>query len=124
MSSTLPSDEVAEDYKASLEDLAQNSRYEISNLTVIAKENTEHAMAISRVLENHIRKVGFILPVVQTQFLKFCLHIVQRVYNHLFGESFEFTGLMRGRHLPTESCLRCTFLTRSSRTLAHHTHSS
>jgi len=58
MSSTLPSDEVAEDYKASLEDLAMNSRYEISNLTVIAKENTEHAMAISRVLENHIRKVG------------------------------------------------------------------
>jgi hypothetical protein len=27
-------------------------------LTVIAKENTEHAMAISRVLENHIRSVG------------------------------------------------------------------
>ena len=61
MSSTLPSDEVAEDYKASLEDLALNSRYEISNLTIIAKENTEHAMAISRVLENHIRKVGSIL---------------------------------------------------------------
>ena len=58
MSSGLPSDEVAEDYKNSLEDLAMNSRYEISNLTVIAKENTEHAMAISRVLENHIRNVS------------------------------------------------------------------
>ena len=58
MSSGLPSDEVAEDYKNSLEDLVINSRYEISNLTVIAKENTEHAMAISRVLENHIRKVS------------------------------------------------------------------
>lgn len=58
MSSGLPSDEVAEDYKNSLEDLAMNSRYEISNLTVIAKENTEHAMAISRVLENHIRSVS------------------------------------------------------------------
>jgi hypothetical protein len=58
MATTLPSDEVAEDYKASLEDLAMNSRYEISNLTVIAKENTEHAHAISRVLENHIRNVG------------------------------------------------------------------
>lgn len=60
MSSGLPSDEVAEDYKNSLEDLAMNSRYEISNLTVIAKENTEHAMAISRVLENHIRNVSVI----------------------------------------------------------------
>ncbi len=58
MSVGLPSDEVAEDYKNSLEDLTINSRYEISNLTVIAKENTEHAMAISRVLENHIKVVS------------------------------------------------------------------
>ncbi|KAB8069561.1 mRNA cleavage factor complex component Pcf11 [Aspergillus leporis] len=53
--SGLASDEVAEDYKNSLEDLTTNDRFQISNLTVIAKENTEHAMAISRVLENHIR---------------------------------------------------------------------
>ncbi|CEJ54707.1 hypothetical protein PMG11_01003 [Penicillium brasilianum] len=53
--SKLVSDEVAEDYKSSLEDLTGNDRFQISNLTVIAKENTEHAMAISRVLENHIR---------------------------------------------------------------------
>ncbi len=58
MSAALPSDEVAEDYKNSLEDLTMNSKYEISNLTVIAKENTEHGMAISRVLENHIREVS------------------------------------------------------------------
>ena len=58
MSSGLPSDEVAEDYKNSLEDLSINSRYEISNLTIIAKENTEHAMAISRVIEHHIRTVS------------------------------------------------------------------
>lgn len=58
MAGGLPSDEVAEDYKNSLEDLSINSRYEISNLTVIAKENTEHAMAISRVIENHIRTVS------------------------------------------------------------------
>lgn len=56
--SGLASDEVAEDYKNSLEDLTTNDRFQISNLTVIAKENTEHAMAISRVLENHIRAVG------------------------------------------------------------------
>ncbi|KAL4747186.1 hypothetical protein BDW72DRAFT_183373 [Aspergillus terricola var. indicus] len=55
MSAALASDEVAEDYKNSLEDLTTNDRFQISNLTVIAKENTEHAMAISRVLENHIR---------------------------------------------------------------------
>lgn len=58
MSAALASDEVAEDYKNSLEDLTSNDRFQISNLTVIAKENTEHAMAISRVLENHIRTVG------------------------------------------------------------------
>lgn len=59
--SGLASDEVAEDYKNSLEDLTTNDRFQISNLTVIAKENTEHAMAISRVLENHIRTVGLLL---------------------------------------------------------------
>ncbi|OAP57877.1 hypothetical protein AYL99_08615 [Fonsecaea erecta] len=54
--SGLPSDEVAEDYKNSLEDLVTNDRYQISNLTLIAKENTEHAEAISRVLQNHINR--------------------------------------------------------------------
>lgn len=58
MSSMLPSDEVAEDYKSSLEDLMVNDRNQIGVLTVIAKENTEHAQAIARVLENHIRSVG------------------------------------------------------------------
>lgn len=58
MASGLASDEVAEDYKNSLEDLTLNSRYEISNLTVIAKENMDHALAISKVIENHIRNVG------------------------------------------------------------------
>ena len=60
MASSLPSDEVAEDYKNSLEDLTLNSRYEISNLTIIAKENMDHALAISRVLENHIKTVRWI----------------------------------------------------------------
>ena len=58
MTSGLPSDEVAEDYKNSLEDLTLNSRYEISNLTIIAKENVDHALAISRVIEGHIRTVS------------------------------------------------------------------
>ena len=51
------SDEVAADFEDSLKDLQINNRYEISNLTIIAKENTEHAQAISEVLEKHIRKV-------------------------------------------------------------------
>lgn len=58
MSYGMPSDEVAEDYRKALEDLTMNSRYEISNLTVIAKENTEHALAISEALKSHIKRVG------------------------------------------------------------------
>ena len=51
-------DEVAEDYRLALEDLSSNMRFEISNLTVIARENTEHALAIADVLQKHILKVG------------------------------------------------------------------
>lgn len=51
-------DEVAEDYRLALEDLSSNMRFEISNLTVIARENTEHALAIAEVLQQHILKVG------------------------------------------------------------------
>ena len=50
--------EVADDFGESLKDLQINNRYEISNLTVIAKENTEHAQAISKALESHIRTVS------------------------------------------------------------------
>lgn len=63
MSAGLPSDEVADDYKNSLEDLVTNDRYQIGNLTVIAKENIEHGEAIARVLENHIQRVGTRFPV-------------------------------------------------------------
>ncbi|KAF2836922.1 hypothetical protein M501DRAFT_208487 [Patellaria atrata CBS 101060] len=64
MSSALPSAEVAADFKDALGDLRMNSRPEISTLTIIAKENTEHAQAISRELENHIRttRPDFKLP--------------------------------------------------------------
>ncbi|KAF2085793.1 hypothetical protein K490DRAFT_45829 [Saccharata proteae CBS 121410] len=47
--------EVAADFRDALQDLRMNSRPEISNLTIIAKENTEHAQAISKELESHIR---------------------------------------------------------------------
>lgn len=55
---SLPSAEVAADFREALQDLKFNSRPEISNLTIIAKENTEHAQAISRELENHIKTVS------------------------------------------------------------------
>ena len=50
--------EVAEDYRLALEDLSSNGRFEISNLTLIARENTEHALAIADTLQQHILKVG------------------------------------------------------------------
>ncbi|KAI5800311.1 hypothetical protein DFH27DRAFT_77666 [Peziza echinospora] len=58
MSNVLPSEEVAEDYKSSLDDLTFNSRIEIANLTVIAKENIPAAQAIARVIEEHIDKAA------------------------------------------------------------------
>lgn len=59
MDQLAPPDEVAEDYKSSLEDLTVNSRYEISNLTLIAKENIHAAQAIAKVLEDHIKQVSW-----------------------------------------------------------------
>ncbi|KAK5070813.1 mRNA 3' end processing factor [Lithohypha guttulata] len=56
MSASLPSDEVAGDYKEALEDLITNDRHQIANLTMIAKENIEHAQAIARTLILHIKK--------------------------------------------------------------------
>ncbi|KAI8943798.1 hypothetical protein NX059_001772 [Plenodomus lindquistii] len=52
---SLPAAEVAADFRDALQDLRMNSRPEISNLTLIAKENTEYAEAISTELENHVR---------------------------------------------------------------------
>jgi pre-mRNA cleavage complex 2 protein Pcf11 len=57
---SLPAAEVAADFRDALQDLRMNSRPEISNLTLIAKENTEYAQAISTELENHIRTVSSI----------------------------------------------------------------
>jgi pre-mRNA cleavage complex 2 protein Pcf11 len=55
---SLPAAEIAADFRDALQDLRMNSRPEISNLTLIAKENTEYAQAISTELENHIRTVS------------------------------------------------------------------
>jgi pre-mRNA cleavage complex 2 protein Pcf11 len=58
---SLPAAEVAADFRDALQDLRMNSRPEISNLTLIAKENTEYAQAISTELEQHIKSVRFTL---------------------------------------------------------------
>lgn len=50
--------DVALDFEDFLKDLSRPDRNEISNLTTIARECTEHAQAISRVLENHIKTVS------------------------------------------------------------------
>ncbi|KAK5120138.1 hypothetical protein LTR85_006619 [Meristemomyces frigidus] len=47
--------DIASDFEDSLKDLQRNDRFAIENLTNIARESTEHAQAISRVLETHIR---------------------------------------------------------------------
>ena len=62
MSGAVPAEEIADDYRYSLESLQTPDRYAINNLTVIAKENTEHADAISNVLVEHIRKVSRASP--------------------------------------------------------------
>ena len=49
---------VAEDYQEALEGLTLNTRVEINNLTMIARENTEYAHTISEIVQNHIKKVG------------------------------------------------------------------
>ncbi|KAI0137302.1 hypothetical protein BJ170DRAFT_678153 [Xylariales sp. AK1849] len=52
------SEEVAQDFREALEDLQINNRYDIQNLTMIARENTEHALAISQALQDHIKRVA------------------------------------------------------------------
>lgn len=58
MSSYSESEAVAKDFREALEDIQTIGRPEISNLTIIARENIEHALAISGALVDHIKRVG------------------------------------------------------------------
>ncbi|KAK8133948.1 mRNA cleavage factor complex component Pcf11 [Apiospora sp. TS-2023a] len=58
MASYQESEHFAEDFREALEDLQVNNRYDIQNLTMIARENTEHALAIAQTLQNHIKRVA------------------------------------------------------------------
>ena len=56
---------LAADFRDAMEDITTNSKYEIQNLTLIARENTEHALAISGAIMEHIKRVGhqiFLFP--------------------------------------------------------------
>ncbi|KAI0479270.1 hypothetical protein GGR56DRAFT_371161 [Xylariaceae sp. FL0804] len=57
-SSYSESQAVAEDFRMALEDIQTNARAEIANLTLIARENTEHALEISGALVDHINKIA------------------------------------------------------------------
>lgn len=50
--------EVIEDYQSALDGLTLNSRFEITNLTQIARDLTNYAFPIAETLEQHIKKVG------------------------------------------------------------------
>ncbi|KAI9730929.1 MAG: hypothetical protein M1818_008003 [Claussenomyces sp. TS43310] len=85
------SDEVAEDYRKALEDLTMNSRYEISNLTVIAKENTEHALAISDALKNHIKTTAPVKKLPAFYVLDSVVKNVGTPYTLFFGRNLYST---------------------------------
>lgn len=50
--------EVIEDYQSALDGLTMNSRFEITNLTQIARDLTNYAFPIAETLEQHIKKVS------------------------------------------------------------------
>ncbi|KAI1825332.1 hypothetical protein F4861DRAFT_196513 [Xylaria intraflava] len=58
MSSYSESEAVAKDFREALEDIQTIGRPEISNLTIIARENIEHALAISGALVEHIKRAA------------------------------------------------------------------
>lgn len=57
MSMESESEAVAQDFRDALEDLQGFARAEINNLTLIARENTEHGHAISGALQEHIKRI-------------------------------------------------------------------
>ncbi|KAI1107339.1 hypothetical protein F4804DRAFT_297639 [Jackrogersella minutella] len=57
MSNESESEAVAQAFREAVEDLQGFARHEINTLTMIARENTEHAHAISGALQEHIKRV-------------------------------------------------------------------
>lgn len=95
---------VAEDFADSLRDLTQNNRYEISNLTIIAKESTEHAQAISKALESHIKTVRSLPTEWMTE---------RRLYSRSESATVIMKLTVRDRQHPPRSFPPCTCWTQS-----------
>ena len=55
----MAAEEIVEEYKSSLADLAINSKPLINMLTMLAEENKEHAEQVVQAIESHIYKVNF-----------------------------------------------------------------
>lgn len=64
------SEALLEDFREALEGLQMNSRFEIQNLTQIARESTEDALGISQALQDHIKRVGQFFDTTP----QYCLH--------------------------------------------------
>jgi hypothetical protein len=103
---SISSAEVAADFKDALQDLKVNSRPEISNLTIIAKENTEHAQAISRELENHIRTVGLFLSRITCS--SFLTPVLPPPHQCSWGISENETNLFADTPRVEVACPLCT----------------
>jgi len=112
---------VAEDYRDALEGLTMNSRVEINNLTLIARENTEHGLAIAKALREHIKKVGLSIPGSRSR------KALGEVSCPLFQDfmlpsalTVEHQELTRRRFNPLGNCQPCIFWILLSRMLGHH----
>jgi len=112
------SDEVAADFTEALLGLNLNSRWEISNLTVIAKENTEHALAISEALKTHIKQVGRIFHCLLLD------NLVLTYISIMFGCNSVILYLQISRLPPRRSFLLSMSSTPSSKMSALRTPSS
>ncbi|KAK0706842.1 hypothetical protein B0T26DRAFT_680467 [Lasiosphaeria miniovina] len=96
--------DVAEDYRQALEDLTINSRIEISTLANIARENANHGLAITEVLQNHIKKVppGRTLPalyvldsVVKNAPTPYALYFGPKLYSVFMGAYTKVDNMTR-----------------------------
>ncbi|KAI0181359.1 hypothetical protein GGR52DRAFT_31955 [Hypoxylon sp. FL1284] len=91
MSGLSESEAVAKDFREALEDLQGFARLEINNLTLIARENTEHALAISGALQEHIKRVVSHKKLPALYVLDSIVKVVGTPYTIYFGRKLYHT---------------------------------
>ncbi|KAK3074582.1 mRNA 3' end processing factor [Teratosphaeriaceae sp. CCFEE 6253] len=103
-SSISGSADVALDFADSLKDLQQNNRYEIGNLTTIARESTEYAQEISKALEDHISTAGptrklpalYVLDsIVKNVGTPYTVYLGRNLYKTFMGAYQQVDGMTR-----------------------------